>query len=178
MLDGKKPANNEPIRPVSTPNRKMQYSGGGTLITKKILQDKFGSNYDSLMQRLVFKPLSMKKSSFLQPLSSKIKNVALAYDGNKVKISGGYNIYPEQAPDGLWTTPSDLAMDGFGGDYFSDNPAVKISISKQNGQLELQVKRKERMYFINEKAFFLKSSPDQIAEFDYSDGVVNAVVLR
>jgi CubicO group peptidase (beta-lactamase class C family) len=294
MLDGKKPANNEPIRPVVIPNKKVQYSGGGTLITKKILQDNFGSDYDSLMHKLVFKPLSMNQSSFAQPLSSRVTNIALAYDREKKPIAGNYNIYPEQAPDGLWTTPSDLAkfvvsiqqslvngngflsrstvegmltpvlpssnaglglfvidksgekyfthnganvgyrsryfgsfaggygvvvfvnsdndgiineiinsvaitykwknffnpevrkivslpeesMDNFTGDYFSENPAVKISISKQDGQLELQVKKKEKMYFISDKAFFLKSSPAQIAEFVILNGRVQAVVVK
>jgi CubicO group peptidase (beta-lactamase class C family) len=294
MLDGKKPANNEPVRAVLTPNKKMQYSGGGTLITKKILQDNFGSDYDSLMQKLVLKPLSMHRSSFGQPLSSGVKNVALAYDRDKNQVPGKYNVYPEQAPDGLWTTPSDLAkfimsiqgsiankkgvlsgstvkdmlapvltssnaglglfvvdksgekyfthnganvgyrsryygsftggygvvvfvnsdndgiinevinsvaltykwknffnpevrtiislpdksMDDFTGEYSSENPAVKILISKQDGQLELQLKKKEKMFFISEKAFFLKSSPTQIAEFVIVNGTVHALVVK
>ena len=42
----------------------------------------------------------------------------------------------------------------------------------------LEVKRKEKMYFIKDNAFFLNSSPGQIAEFIYLNGLVNGLVLR
>jgi CubicO group peptidase (beta-lactamase class C family) len=287
MLDGKRPANNESIRPVLIPNTKTQYSGGGTLISRKIMDDNISSNYESLLQKLVLKPLSMGRSSFAQPLDSKFKNVAFAYDLNEKQIPGGYHIYPEQAPDGLWTTPSDLSKfiisiqhslngdkktllnyndaltmvtpvlqssgnalgvnikvkgkekyfthsgantgyrtiyyggisSGVGvvvfvnsdndgiineivnsvaltykwpdfykpeirkliklstqnlqdipGDYYTDNKQMKITISNQNGELELLAKKKARMYFLTDSTFFLASSPHQICELSSSNG--------
>ena len=109
ILNGTFPSNNEALKPIFPPNTTMKYSGGGTLITKKILDDNISANYDNLMRQKVLKPLGMSNSSYAQPLSKKLKNVAVAYDENLNEIEGKYNIYPELAPDGLWTTPTDFS---------------------------------------------------------------------
>jgi CubicO group peptidase (beta-lactamase class C family) len=109
ILDGKRPANSEPVRVIMPPNTTFKYSGGGTTIVRKILDDNVSSNYDSLLQKEVLLPLGMRHSSFSQPLHSEWKNVATAYNGQMQEVKGKYKIYPEQAPDGLWTTAIDLA---------------------------------------------------------------------
>ena len=45
------------------------------------------------------------------------------------KLEGGYNIYPEQAAAGLWTTPSDLArfMINVGNSYRNNNGILQQS---------------------------------------------------
>jgi CubicO group peptidase (beta-lactamase class C family) len=109
ILDGKSPANNEAVKPIYPPNTKMEYSGGGTLITRKIIEDNIAVNYDSLIKVEILKPLGMMNSSYIEPLKAKIKNFAAAYDANMQEIEGKYNVYPELAPDGLWTTPTELS---------------------------------------------------------------------
>jgi CubicO group peptidase (beta-lactamase class C family) len=63
-----------------------------------------------LMEELVLKKLQMDHSSFSsalpQPLAT---NAAAGHLPNGEVIKGGYFRYPELAPAGLWTTPSDLA---------------------------------------------------------------------
>ena len=109
ILDAKSPANSEAVRPVFPPNTKAQYSGGGITVVRKILEDNINPNYTILMQNTILKPLKMNKSSFAQPLKSSWKNFATAYDADSKEIAGKYNVYPELAPDGLWSTSNDIA---------------------------------------------------------------------
>jgi CubicO group peptidase (beta-lactamase class C family) len=109
ILDGKRPANNEAVRPVMAPGIQSQYSGGGVVITKKVLLDNVTSDYGALLKETVLVPLKMPSSTFEQPLPSRYQNFAAAYDNNRKETAGQYYVYPEQAPDGLWTTPSDFA---------------------------------------------------------------------
>lgn len=109
ILNGLPPANSDAIKPVLYPGSRFQYSGGGTVITRKIIEDITGSDYARVVSRNVLDRLDMKQSSYAQPLPSKWHDVATAYDGGGNEISGKYTLNPELAPDGLWTTPTDLA---------------------------------------------------------------------
>lgn len=109
ILDGKLPANNNAIRAFINPNTKVEYSGGGIVITRKIIEDNINSNYDKLLNDLVFVPLKMTNSTFtLSPKTTKY-NLATGYDTIAKEILGKYHLYPEKSPDGLWSTPTDLA---------------------------------------------------------------------
>jgi CubicO group peptidase (beta-lactamase class C family) len=109
ILEGKRPANSEIVKPIFAPNTQFKYSGGGVTLSRKILDDNVSPNYDSLLQKVVFGPLGMTESTFTQPLDPRRTNFATAYDGQMQELKGKYYIYPEQAPDGLWTTATDLA---------------------------------------------------------------------
>src|SRR5690606_14030516 len=56
ILNGQRPANNPAIKPIFKPGIKYEYSGGGTVIIRKILEDNIASNYTSLLASKVFKP--------------------------------------------------------------------------------------------------------------------------
>lgn len=109
ILDGKRPANNEPVVPISPPGERFEYSGGGSTLIRKILDDQVSSNYDSLMNNLVLTPLGMKSSSFSQPLHPRFKNYAFGYDKQMQVLPSKYYLYPEQAAGGLWSTAKDIA---------------------------------------------------------------------
>lgn len=110
ILDGKRPANTAAVRSVTEPGKRYQYSGGGTTITKKIIIDVTGMAYDAYMDKYVLQPLGMQHSSYTQPPpANTIPQLATAYSMMGEPVKGKYHIYPEQAADGLWTTPSDLA---------------------------------------------------------------------
>jgi hypothetical protein len=65
--------------------------------------------YDKYMDQCVLKPLGMTHSSFTQPApASVLPQLASAYNMT-APVRGKFNIYPEQAPDGLWTTPEDIS---------------------------------------------------------------------
>jgi CubicO group peptidase (beta-lactamase class C family) len=109
VLNGEAPAVTEAVKVVLPMGQQWQYSGGGYVITQLALSDAIGVPFDKLADQEVFRPLGMHRSAFAQPPSPRIlSNVALGHGDGKV-IDGGYHIYPELGPAGIWTTPSDLA---------------------------------------------------------------------
>ena len=62
------------------------------------------------MQANVLEPLGMTGSSFQQPPRADwVPRLARAHGRNGLRMGDPWHMYPEQAPAGLWTTPSDLA---------------------------------------------------------------------
>lgn len=110
VLDGTPPANSPAIRVDTTPGTAWRYSGGGYVIVQQLLEDVTGTPFAKLMQDTVLVPIGMTESTFDQPLPpSRIADVALPYRSSGRPVKGGPHVYPERAPAGLWTTPSDLA---------------------------------------------------------------------
>ena len=108
ILDGKRPSNNEAVKPIFPIGDHFEYSGGGYTVIRKILDDHISTNYDSLMTALVLKPLKLTNSTFSQPLLSKYKNYAYGTNKEMQTLEGNYYIYPEQAAGGLWSTATDI----------------------------------------------------------------------
>jgi CubicO group peptidase (beta-lactamase class C family) len=110
LLDGKKPANTEPIRVDIVPGTKWRYSGGGYEVAQQLILDVAGKPFPQLAREIVFGPLAMTRSTFEQPLPGRLEdNAASGHLGNGAVIKGRWHTYPELAAAGLWTTPSDLA---------------------------------------------------------------------
>jgi CubicO group peptidase (beta-lactamase class C family) len=110
ILDGRPPANTGAVRSMYEPGLKSEYSGGGTTITQVIVQDITHEPYDRYMKEKVLDPLGMRESFYTQPApAAKTLMLATAYSVDGKEVKGKYHIYPEQAPAGLWTNPSDLA---------------------------------------------------------------------
>jgi CubicO group peptidase (beta-lactamase class C family) len=110
ILDGRKPANSDPIRVDFTPGSKMMYSGGGFCVLQQMLIDITGKSFPVIMQETVLSKLGMSHSTYDQPLPKSMGEYAAAGHGRDgMPLAGRWHVYPEMAPDGLWTTPSDLA---------------------------------------------------------------------
>jgi CubicO group peptidase (beta-lactamase class C family) len=110
VLDGRSPANTEPVRVDAVPGTLARYSGGGYVVLQQLLTDVTGQSFPALMQSLVLGPAGMTQSTFAQPLpTERAGSAARAHDAGGATIPGGWHVYPEQAPAGLWTTPTDLA---------------------------------------------------------------------
>lgn len=111
ILDGLSPANTSPVRSLSGPGEKVEYSGGGITITEQVVEDATGIKYDDYMRKHVLKPLGMSNSFFTQPPPGKYRNrLATGYYITGEEVKGKYHIYPEKAAAGLWTTPIDLSL--------------------------------------------------------------------
>ncbi|MEP7371873.1 MAG: serine hydrolase [Chitinophagaceae bacterium] len=110
ILDGKEPANTPPVRSLFEPGLQFQYSGGGTIISQLIISDVTHIGYERFMYDSVLKPLGMIHSfySAAPPSKDKLKKIATGYTSDGVKVGATFHIYPEQAPLGLWTTPTEL----------------------------------------------------------------------
>lgn len=110
VLDGEKPANSPPIRVDIAPASMWRYSGGGYVIVQQLLEDVTGEPFPKLMREMVLGPIGMTRSTYEQPLpAARLAEAALPYRQNGEAVAGGPHVYPEMAPAGLWTTPSDLA---------------------------------------------------------------------
>lgn len=109
ILNGIKPANSDPVQSINFPGAEYFYSGGGTTLIRKILEDRFKTDYTSLIQTNVLTPLNMKRSTYNQPLQMAENNFASGYVGDSQVIEGGYHVFPELAPDGLWSNATDIA---------------------------------------------------------------------
>ncbi len=110
VLDGEAPANSPAIRVDTLPGSVWRYSGGGYVVAQLMLNDVTGEPFPKLMHDTVLAPVGMTHSTYEQPLPAVIlPRAATAYDQNGAPVQGGPHTYPEMAPAGLWTTPSDLA---------------------------------------------------------------------
>lgn len=110
ILRGAAASNTDPVIVDLVPGTEFRYSGGGYLVLQQLLMDVTGSPFPAFMQQAVLDPLGMKDSSYEQPLTARfLDNVATGHQGNGHPLPGRWNVYPEMAAAGLWTTPSDLA---------------------------------------------------------------------
>jgi CubicO group peptidase (beta-lactamase class C family) len=110
ILNGEKPANTDPIRVDVVPGTLWRYSGGGYVVLQTLLSDVTGKPFPQIMSELVLRPAGMIRSTYEQPLpKNRAPEAATPYRSNGDPVKGGAHTYPEMAPAGLWTTPSDLA---------------------------------------------------------------------
>ena len=110
ILDGLPPANSPAIRVDTVPGTIWRYSGDGYVVLQQMMEDLTGQHFAKLMQETVLDPIGMTHSTFTQPLpEGRLAELAAPYGTDGKPIKGGPHVYPEMAPAGLWTTPSDLA---------------------------------------------------------------------
>ena len=111
-LDGAGPAKNDPVRAFYTPGSASSYSGGGTEVARLVMEDLTGVPFEQLASDLLFRPLGMTASTYVNPLPEAFSGrVAKAHDakGAARALRRGWEAMPEIAASGLWTTPSDYA---------------------------------------------------------------------
>lgn len=109
MLDGLPPSKVGPVRSVLPAGAQFEYSGGGYLVAELALADVSGMPFAELARREVLSPLGMKRSAFAQPPSEAVLSNMAAGHTNGSPIPGGYEVVPQLAAGGLWSTPTDLA---------------------------------------------------------------------
>lgn len=111
VLDGKDPANTDPVRVDQAPGSQWRYSGGGYCVIQQLLVDVTGEAFEEFMRKTVLSPLGMKDSTYRQPLPEKLRNrAATGLRITGIPVQGKWHTYPEMAAAGLWTTPGDLAL--------------------------------------------------------------------
>lgn len=110
ILDGKDFTNVPPVRSLFEPGLKYEYSGGGITVSQLILTDVMQQSYEKFMYDTVLKPIGMTSSFYSTepPKGDKRKKVATGYKKNGEEAEDKFEVYPEQAAMGLWTTPAEL----------------------------------------------------------------------
>ncbi len=128
VLNAEKPANNKKkLVPAAVPGSKERYSGGGFIIIQQLIEDITGMPFRQYVERVVFQPISMTNTTYdHQPDINLKKDIARGHQANgKTDKKRKYNVYPEMAAAGPWTTAEDAAK-------------LLIEIQKEsNGQSEL-----------------------------------------
>jgi CubicO group peptidase (beta-lactamase class C family) len=115
VLNGVLPANSSPIRVDVVPETLWRYSGGGYVVMQQMIIDVTGEPFPKFMKDTVLEPLGMTNSTYEQPLpQDRASEAAAGYYANARAVGGWWHVYPEMAPAGLWTTPSDLARFAIG----------------------------------------------------------------
>jgi CubicO group peptidase (beta-lactamase class C family) len=110
ILNGEKPANTDPVRVDVVPGSIWRYSGGAYVILQTLMSDVTGKAFPEIVNELVLRPAGMTHSTYEQPLPKNLwPSAAMPYGDDGEPVKGGWHIYPEMAPAGLWTTPSDVA---------------------------------------------------------------------
>ena len=109
LLDGASPANSPAVTVDIQPFSQFRYSGGGTSVAELVFRDVTGKSLPTLADDLLFQPLDMQNSYFVQPLPDTLMDQAAnAHDQLGNTIEGGAHTYAAMAAAGLWTTPSDI----------------------------------------------------------------------
>lgn len=110
ILDGVAPANSTPVGVNRIPGSGVRYSGGGTVVLQLVLTELSGQPFPEFMDRTVLRPLGMRHSTYEQPPPPGWAGfAALGHKGDGRPVPGGWHVYPEMGPAGLWSTPLDLA---------------------------------------------------------------------
>jgi len=108
IIKGEKPALGKGAFCISKPNQKYQYSNHAINITQKIVTDLLQSDYNSIIDNMVFQPLQMKNSTFAIKLkTAQQKKLASGYEADYKEVAPW--IFPSQAEGGLRATASDIA---------------------------------------------------------------------
>jgi len=108
ILAGRAPSKSAPVQVVSAPG-KYEYSGGGYMILQKVIEDLTGSSLNEFMADSVFSPLGMRHTSFEPMQDVEGADVARGHGWTGEQYGDGWLVYPQAAPAGLWSTPTDLA---------------------------------------------------------------------
>jgi CubicO group peptidase (beta-lactamase class C family) len=110
ILAGEPPANSPAVVLEGRPGAQFKYSGGGYCVVQQLVIDAGGGDFARAMSTLVLAPIGMTHSTFEQPLPEDLASKAASgHDSNSQPIPGKWNVYPELAAAGLWTTAPDLA---------------------------------------------------------------------
>lgn len=110
IIEGREPSNVGPLFMERPPMSFMEYSGGGVTLMQQALSEARGRPFADLMHDDVLGPIGMENSTFQQPLPPDLdRNAARAHSREGQAFPARWNVYPELAAAGLWTTPTDLA---------------------------------------------------------------------
>lgn len=109
ILEGRKPALTSPVRVDKRPGLSSRYSGGGTMIVQLMLEEASGQAFPDLAKELIFEPLGMSRTTFVNPLPEGLRgNAAVGHENGEI-IPGKWVCVPALAAGGIWTTARDYA---------------------------------------------------------------------
>ncbi len=110
ILNGEK-TDNPPVYVANTPGTELEYSEAGFAIIEKLIEDVSGQLFAEYMARVILAPLQMEQSSFADILPEQMFiDAVFGHNREGFPFERKGYIYPVTAANGLWTTPSNLAV--------------------------------------------------------------------
>jgi CubicO group peptidase (beta-lactamase class C family) len=101
-------AGDTPLHLERLPDSEYTYSGGGYVLGQFIIEHVIKKPFTQIAFDEVFKPLSMRITNFEQPLKNEeLRDYSCGFYHDTTLLANGYDIDPELAAGGLWTTPSE-----------------------------------------------------------------------
>ncbi|MBV7330832.1 beta-lactamase family protein [Chloroflexi bacterium TSY] len=104
LLNGEPPSNSKPVRVLTVPGTRYSYSGAGYWVVQQLIEETMDESFASVMQKLVFDPLSMNHSTIGKP-----DGAASGHADDGSVTSDNRTRYPGAADGGMWSTPTDIA---------------------------------------------------------------------
>lgn len=109
ILNGERPALNDPLRIDCVPGSEIRYSNFGYIVLQQLIEDVMERSFADLSEELVLKPVGMESSTFEQPLPGTMESrAAFPHDLDGRMMERVYNPHA-LGQGGLWTNPTDLA---------------------------------------------------------------------
>lgn len=109
ILSGAAPSNSPPILMDGAPGA-FRYAGGGTTMLQLAVGDATGKAIPALLDELVFRPLDLSHSTYLQPLPvESFPDSCAGHLDDGGAIYGRFQVHPELGAAGLWISARDLA---------------------------------------------------------------------
>lgn len=111
ILNSDGPAKNKKVKLILPVGQQSKYSGGGTTVIQKIVEDVTEQSYPDAAKSILFDAFNLKRSTYENPVPSSYGNIAKAHNksGKAVALPRGYQAMPEMAASGLWTSTNDFA---------------------------------------------------------------------
>lgn len=109
-LLGRPPSRDEALKLEFKPGSRWGYSGGGFIVLQLLMENATSQPFDLLARREIFTPLRMTNSTFANLLpGDRHLPLATGYKTNS-PLPTKWQMHPDQAAAGLWSTASDLAL--------------------------------------------------------------------
>lgn len=109
ILSGTPPSNSPPVIMDGAPGA-FRYAGGGTTMLQLAVGDATGKAIPALLDELVFRPLDLTHSTYLQPLPvESFPDSCAGHLEDGGVTYGRFQTHPELGAAGLWISARDLA---------------------------------------------------------------------
>ncbi len=140
ILSGEEPSNvKKQLEVRSVPGTREKYSGAGYVIIQMLIEEVTGQTFASYVSNTIFDLIGMNNTTYdNKPDQNLGKEIAVGYDGKGNALKNRkYNIYPEKAAAGPWTTAEDLArlvieiQKSYNGDGLIDRGSLKELLTPQ-----------------------------------------------
>ncbi|WP_054026080.1 serine hydrolase domain-containing protein [Bacillus sp. FJAT-28004] len=92
------------------PESRFSYSDAGYTVVEQILEDVSGESFAAALERLVMKPLGLKRTLFWDGITNEPAGAIMGHDKWGHVVEGKRAHYPNLSGAGLWTTPKELSV--------------------------------------------------------------------